>query len=117
MGMTYEMLINKNVDKYIKENLYKENTNVFCYYIIKGLLLFHNNDTFKFFKDNNTSLLNFDKTPQTLKNFLKLIKTYHNDRDIVNTLKKYLEFYRSLDTSNKGIQKLLTTMQMTVNTI
>ena len=117
MGMTYQMLINKNVDKYIKENLYKEDTNVFCYYIIKGLLLFHNNDTFQFFKQNNTSLLNFDKTPQTLKNFLKLIKRYHNDPVIVNTLKNYLEFYRGLDTSNKDIQKLLTTMQMTVNTI
>ena len=117
MGMTYPMLINQNIDKQIKENLYKENTNVFCYYIIKGLLLFNNNDTMRFFKDNNTSLLNFDKTPQTLKNFLKLIKTYHNTPEIVETLKQYLGFYRSLDKTDKSIEKLLQTTQMTINTI
>lgn len=117
MGITYPMLISKNVDKYIKENLYKENTNVFCYYIIKGLLLFNNNETMRFFKDNNTSLLNFDKTPQTLKNFLKLIKTYYNADDLVKVLKQYLNFYRGLDKTDTTIQKLLQTTQMTINSI
>ena len=57
MNMNYSMLIDKNIDRYIKENLYKEQTHVFCYYILKGLLLFYNNDTIHFFKKNNTSLL------------------------------------------------------------
>ena len=117
MGMDYQMLVNKNIDKYIKENLYKEDTNVFCYYIIKGLLLFNNNETFRFFKDNNTSLLNFDKTPQTLTNFLKLIEVYHDDSKVIKLSKRYLEFYRSLDKSDKSIEKFVNTMQMTVNTI
>jgi hypothetical protein len=116
MGMDYQMLVNKNIDKYIKENLYKENTNVFCYYIIKGLLLFNNNETFRFFKNNNTSLLNFDKTPPTLANFLKLIEIYHDDSKIIKLSKRYLEFYRSLDKSDKSIEKFVNTMQMTVNT-
>jgi hypothetical protein len=117
MGMDYHMLVNKNIDKYIKENLYKEDTNVFCYYIIKGLLLFNNNETFRFFKDNNTSLLNFDKTPQTLTNFLKLIEVYHDDSKVIKLSKRYLEFYRSLDKSDKSIEKFVNTMQMTINTI
>jgi len=117
MGMTYSMLISKNVDKYIKENLYKEKTNVFCYYIIKGLLLFNNNDTIRFFKSNNTSLLNFDKTPQTLRHFLKLIEKYHNEGELIKTLNQYLRFYRSVNKESANMQKLLQTTQMTINTI
>lgn len=117
MGLTYNALINKNIDKHIKESLYKEDTNVFCYYIIKGLLLFNNNETMHFFKNNNTSLLNFDKTPQTLQYFLNLIKTYHNKPTLVSTLKQYIIFYSNLDKSDKSIQKLLLTLQMTVNSI
>jgi hypothetical protein len=90
---------------------------VFCYYIIKGVLLFNNNETMRFFKDNNTSLLNFDKTPQTLASFLKLIKKYHNTDDLVHVLNQYLNFYRGLDKTDTTIQKLLQTTQMTINSI
>jgi hypothetical protein len=117
MDMTYSMLVNKNIDNNIKEGLYKENTNVFCYYIIKGLMLFNNNNTIRFFKDNNTSLLNFDNTPQTLKNFLNLIKTYHNKKEMIVVLNHYLDFYIEIDKKDTNIQKLLQTTQMTINSI
>ena len=117
MNMNYSMLIDKNIDMYIKENLYKEQTNVFCYYVIKGILLFYNNDTIKFFKKNNTSLLNFDKTPQTLKNFLELIKQYHNKKELVIVLKKYEQYYMSLNKNDASLKKLLNTMMMTINSI
>ena len=117
MNMNYSMLIDKNIDRYIKENLYKEQTHVFCYYIIKGLLLFYNNETVKFFKKNNTSLLNFDKTPQTLKNFLDLINRYHDKKEVVSVLKKYEQYYMRLNKQDDSLKKLLNTMMMTINTI
>ena len=110
MNMNYSMLIDKNIDRYIKENLYKEQTPVFCYYILKGLLLFYNNDTIHFFKKNNTSLLNFDKTPQTLKNFLELIKSYHDKKEIIKVFNKYDQYYMSLNKKDKSLKKLLNTM-------
>jgi hypothetical protein len=117
MNMNYSMLIDKNIDRYIKENLYKEQTHVFCYYILKGLLLFYNNDTIHFFKKNNTSLLNFDKTPQTLKNFLELIKSYHDKKEIIKVFNKYDQYYMSLNKKDKSLKKLLNTMMMTINAI
>ena len=117
MNMNYSMLVDKNIDRYIKENLYKEQTHVFCYYIIKGLLLFYNNDTVKFFKKNNTSLLNFDKTPQTLKNFLDLIKRYHDKKEVVLVFKKYEQYYMRLNKQDDSLKKLLNTMMMTINSI
>ena len=115
MNMNYMMLVDKTVDSKIKSNLYKEKTNVLCYYIIKGLLLFYNNDTIKFFKQNNTSLLNFDKTPQTIKRFLKLIEEFHNKKPILNVFKKYKVFYDKIDKSNPAFKKMLNTMMMTIN--
>jgi len=122
MGLTYNMLIDKNIDCYIKENLYKEKTNVFCYYIIKGILLFNNGLSMTFFKENNTSLLNFDKTPQTLEHFLNYIGKYYNTDDIKETFDKYDVFYNSLlkhdDKASATImEKLKNTMQMTLTSI
>lgn len=117
MNMNYSMLVDKNIDRKIKESLYKEDTNVFCYFIIKGLMLFYNNDTIKFFKKNNTSLLNFDKTPQTLKHFLELITQYHNNDDLKTVLNKYNQFYQNQDKTDDSLKKLLNTMMMTVNSI
>jgi hypothetical protein len=109
------MLVDKTVDSKIKSNLYKEKTNVLCYYIIKGVLLFYNNDTIKFFKQNNSSLLNFDKTPQTIKRFLKLIEELHDKKSILNVFKKYKVFYDKIDKSNPVFKKMLNTMMMTIN--
>lgn len=115
MNMNYSMLIDKSVNSKIKQNLYKEKTNVLCYYIIKGVLLFYNNETIKFFKQNNASLLNFDKTPQTIKRFLKLIEDFHDKKLIVNVLKKYKVFFDKVDKSNPAFKKMLNTMLMTIN--
>ena len=79
------------------------------------MLLFYNNDTIKFFKQNNASLLNFDKTPQTIKRFLKLIEEFHDEKLIVNVLKKYKVFYDKVDKSNPAFKKMLNTMLMTIN--
>ena len=75
-----------------------------------------------FFKENNTSLLNFDKTPQTLEHFLNYIGKYYNTDDIKETFDKYDVFYNSLlkhdDKASATImEKLKNTMQMTLTSI
>ena len=80
-----------------------------------GILLFYNNNTIKFFKKNNSSLLNFDKTPQTIERFLKLINEYHNKKAVLDIMKKYHSFYENLDKTDKSLNKLLNTMMMTIN--
>ena len=59
--------------------------------------------------------LNFDKTPQTIKRFLKLIEDFHDKKLIVNVLKKYKVFYDKVDKSNDAFKKMLNTMLMTIN--
>jgi len=85
-------------------------------------LLFNNGLSMTFFKENNTSLLNFDKTPQTLEHFLHYIGKYYNTDDIKETFDKYDVFYNSLlkhdDKATTTImEKLKNTMQMTLTSI
>ena len=60
MNMNYDMLYkNDKTSKYGKI-LYKENTNVFCYYIIKTIMLFFYDDFFKWCNLNNSNLIKFE---------------------------------------------------------
>ena len=55
-------------------NSYREHTNVFCYYVLKSLLLFFTNDFMLWCQKHNVeNLLNFTKTPKNLENFCKFV--------------------------------------------
>ena len=73
MGLRYEDLILKNR---MNKTLYKESTNVFCYYILKSILLYNSNEFIEWCLKHNTLLLNIDKTPKynTFIIFIYIIK-------------------------------------------
>ena len=57
----------------ICSQLYKENTSVFSYYVITGLLINNFSLFINWCKKNNTSLFQFKKTPTNLSNYIDFI--------------------------------------------
>jgi len=55
-------------------NSYREHTNIFCYYVLKSLLLFFTNEFIEWCQKHNVeNLLNFTKTPKNLENFCNFV--------------------------------------------
>jgi len=88
MGIKYENLFkNDKISISARNNLYKENTNVFAYYIVTSILM---NDYTKFLKwcnANNFIIMNFNKTPRTLNSFYEFIKHNYNSETYIKSLK------------------------------
>ena len=59
----------------------------------------------------------FVYAPDLIKNFLELIKSYHDNKEIIKVFNKYDQYYMSLNKKDKSLKKLLNTMMMTINTI
>jgi len=72
----------KYSDLFTKNN-YRENTNVFNYYILKTIMLQNCNSYLYFFSKNNNKLLNFKSTPINVKQFINfIVKLVKNERMI-----------------------------------
>ena len=55
-------------------NSYREHTNIFCYYVLKSLLLFFTNDFIVWCQKHNTeNFLNFEKTQKNQENFCQFV--------------------------------------------
>ena len=67
--------------------LYKEETNVFPYYILKYVLLYQSDAFLKWCLENNPTILNFDKNPVTLKKFGSFVKRHYNNKKMIKFIK------------------------------
>ena len=89
MGLSYETLFkNDSPSITYRRLLYKEDTNVLCYYVIKTILLFFNDDFLKWCLYNNGTIIKFDKTQQNFNNFYKFIKEKYNNNFFLNSILK-----------------------------
>jgi hypothetical protein len=78
MGLRYENLYEMNTESQLmRENLYRENTNVFAYYVVKTILLSHFQEFIGWCHREHISLFAFKKTSQHQKNFCGFIETYY----------------------------------------
>jgi hypothetical protein len=120
MGLSYNELVSNTEDnKSIKGVLYREKTNVFTYYILKVILLCNYDLFLDWCKENNTMLLKFRKTPQTLNSFYKFIENKHKDKELIGYLNKkkgVLNLYNSLKSGSNFPykDKIRKTMRMTI---
>ena len=87
MGFTYNSLMDKNR---ILE--YNENTNLFCYYVLTPLLLFHYEQTMAWFIDNNQTILQFSKNKKNILLFFYYIKSIYNNPKLLNTISNLKEY-------------------------
>ena len=116
MGLTYKDLYSKNErSRVIRENLYKEKTNVLSYYVIKTILI-NNYQSFLFWcKTNNLSLLQFKKTPVNQMEYCKFIEKNYKTKSMLEGVDDANIFFKKLH--NKKSQKtnyLLTNMRMSI---
>ena len=112
MGLDYNIISNCNDANYvIVKKLYKEQTNVFAYYIIVAILIANFNNFILWCIDNNTNLFNFKKEIASVDSFVMFISKNYKNNDL---LKMIVGLEKRLENRAPNDEILLTTMRMTV---
>jgi hypothetical protein len=106
-------ILNHNKLRYVdlfKPNHYKEETNVFSYYILKSILIFFYNDFIEWCAENNRGSITFRKTQQNILSLVKFVKERY----------KYPEYLTTVNVLEKMVPHLpsgieLETMRMSIS--
>ena len=117
MGLTYKDLYsNSSHRKILRETLYKENTNVLSYYVIKTILI-NNYQGFLFWcKKNNLSLLQFKKTLSNQDEFCKFIEKNYKTVAMLEGIENSQKFLNILYSNNKKVNDkyILNNLRMSI---
>ena len=112
MDLSYKLITRKTTDNITACNhLYRENTAVFSYYIITGILINNYSDFMTWCNNNNTSLLLFKKTPTSLDNYLKLIQSCVREPEMNKNITRIEKILNNMNTKEYTDIKSL---QMTI---
>ena len=115
MGLRYTNLYKQDkLSSGFRKILYKEDTNVLCYYVIKTLLLFYNDDFLKWCTMNNNNIIRFDKTDQNLDNLYKFIQQKHNSVLFNSYVNKMELFFKKMRGPLIKNNELVNTSRMSI---
>ena len=89
----------------------KENTNVFCYYILKLILLYNNNEFLVWCQKNNSNIITFDKTSGNLDKLSNFFKKKYKSKKLLKDIYQMENIYNKLRRSLKKNPLLLTSRQ------
>ena len=104
MGLTYKDLYSETErSRMLRENLYKEKTNVLSYYIIKTVLINNYQGFLSWCKTNNLSLLQFKKTIKNQSEFCKFISNHYKSSSMLNGISETKSFLNELNKKSKKI--------------
>jgi hypothetical protein len=118
MNLKYKQLFQKGIkNTEIRKKFYKENTNIFAYYILTFILL----DNFENFIDwcnkYNISLFQFNKTEKNQMNLCNFIiqnyKTKHL-LEFINYIEEFYDYFKKNMKDNKKLKYILNNMRMTI---
>jgi hypothetical protein len=117
MGLTYKNLYSPSY--YLeRNNLYKEESNVLAYYVIKTILLNNFNGTVAWSKKNNLSLLQFKKTTGNLDEFCRFIEKNYKTKSMLEGVECmesiYFENFKQRNKQSKKINFIWNTMRMSI---
>ena len=88
MGLSYKDLYSMTPQSIIlRENLYKEDSNILSYYVIKLVLLNNYQGFLSWCDTNNTSLLQFKQTTQNQKDFCTFIEKNYKNKPFLESVK------------------------------
>ena len=113
MGLEYEDLHKlDNNSSYLRNNLYRENTHVFAYYILTSILMNNYIGFLVWCYTHNTSLLQFSVSDYNFKEFSKYIKSQY-DKPMQEEIIKLqsLDAYLNDDNNNN---ELLNSTRMSI---
>jgi len=103
---------NSELSKYIRNHIYREKTNAFVYYIIKGILMYHYDEFLIWCDNRNITYYKFDKYQGNVKFFIDFISTIYNREDFLLDINKM--GILALDKKKEELQHLDTTLRMTL---
>lgn len=123
MGMDYQSLYSKSKRaETLRATLYRENTNILAYYVVKTILLVNYKNFLSWCYQHNTSLLQFKKTSKNQSLFCKFIRDHYKTShllSIIDCTEKEMKQMSITKPKNKKAQnerlKLLHSMRMTVH--
>jgi len=117
MGLTYKDLYSETErGRILRENLYKEKTNVLSYYIIKTVLINNYQGSLSWCKTNNLSLLQFKKTIKTQNDFCKFIENHYKSNSMLNGVTDTKKFLNELHKKSKktNLSYILSNLRMSI---
>jgi hypothetical protein len=119
MGLTYKDLYSKTEKSAIlRKYLYKEDSNVLSYYIIKAILINSYQDFLFWCKQHNISLLQFKKTPTNQREFCKFIEKKYKTTQMLQSVEATEIFMKKISilskTNNKNMDYLVKNMRMSI---
>lgn len=114
MGLSYEDIISENEKKKSRSlSLYKEDTNVFAYHILKSVWLFNTEDMLLWFDKNNTDLIFSKKEDIYVMNLLKKTKKLYKMKEYINNIKFIEKLFNSIK-SDIDYKRLINSLRMTI---
>ena len=96
----------------LRNNLYKEKSNILSYYILKTILLFNYQGFLSWCKKNNFSLLQFKKTDSNLNEFFLFIEKNYKKKGFLEGVECMEECINGPIKKEKNL--LLKNMRMTI---
>ena len=121
MGVNYQLMVSDSAhSKKMTEAFYRENTNVFAYYVLTSVLLHSHDDFFTWCVKRNGPGLNMFKVKTAQDEFAELVESCYKKNDllqkIVDTEKKVARDYQKAVSSKNGDKdkELVTTLRMTI---
>lgn len=122
MGLSYKDLYShSDRSNVLRENLYKEKTNVLSYYVIKTVLINNYQGFLNWCKTNNLSLLQFKKTLSNQNEYCNFIKKNYKSTTIINGINDTKQLLNNIQKkANNGIHKkkemnfIMNNMRMTI---
>ncbi len=114
MSLDYtDLYEDTQVSRSLRQTLYKENTNVFSYYILKSLLLYYYPEFLSWCNRNNCGLYKFSRYRANVLRFLEFIKKYKENLELREDL-VLMRIKASDYATLLGISNLAKTMRMTM---
>ena len=117
MGLTYnDLYSNTHSSKILRDNLYKEKTNVLSYYVIKTILINNYQGFLSWCKKNNYSLLQFKKTLNNQREFCNFIEKNYKTSSMLNGIHETSIFLNNLHKTSKkqNLQYILSNLRMSI---
>jgi len=117
MGLTYNDLYSNTYNsQMMRDNLYKEKTSVFSYYIIKCILMNNYQHFLSWCKTNNSSLLQFKKTISSQIEYCKFIEKNYKIKSMLEGIKETTQFLQKIDRKNKteNYKYILSNLRMSI---
>jgi hypothetical protein len=122
MGLSYkDLYLNKLENQLLRETLYKENTNVLAYYVIKTVMMNNYPSFLSWCDKNNLSLIAFKKTIANQQKFCEFIEKNYKSASMLENIDNSELFLEQLKKkknnaviNSKMKHFLLTNLRMTI---